>query len=364
MFPEEINQILEKHQSNNINELFAIKENIRDIIFQLKTIRTNLATELKNLTDSDSITGDEDSLLNDLKILRKYITSFDNIANDNNSITEVGDSINTHDNIHLYLCYDELCPSCNWKMVETTILYRISKPTNKEFKSLLTYKCSVCGRYFVTDFELKRTNLKDSNIILHEDFYEKSEINFSDVIVLSTVTTCKSKRHNITDITAQIPIINNEGNIIYQNLNIAYCRECNKYIMLKEDFKSINGVIACQIIDQTSLLTKDRDGDEIKFDLGESVLYKYGYNVKAQENLSSKQRHLILSMVVEANIMSRGEVCSHLDTLIERGNKIPSWKNATDKWKQDRYYINSYNVNNLPKVIFDRIILKYSEITQ
>ena len=61
--------------------------------------------------------------------------------------------------------------------------------------------------------------------------------------------------------------------------------------------------------------------------------------------------------------MTREQVCAHLDMLINRGSKIPKWEMATQKWMQDRYYVKKYNNKNLPQILFDRVILKYNQIT-
>lgn len=44
--------------------------------------------------------------------------------------------------------------------------------------------------------------------------------------------------------------------------------------------------------------------------------------------------------------------------MIERGSKIPKWKDATQKWKQDREYVKKYNPENLPEVLVNRVITK------
>lgn len=133
--------------------------------------------------------------------------------------------------------------------------------------------------------------------------------------------------------------------------------------MLKSDFKQIEGMIACKVIDQTVIHTKN-DSDDIEIKQYESVLYQYGYNVKTKDNLSDKQRHLILAAVVESGILTREQICSHLDTLIERGSKIEKWELATQKWKQDRHFVKKYNVKSLPAILTNKIILKYSEFNQ
>ncbi len=130
--------------------------------------------------------------------------------------------------------------------------------------------------------------------------------------------------------------------------------------MLKSDFKMISGVVACQVIDETTS-RNDTKKDSIEITQRESILYRYGYNVKTKDNLSDKQRHLILASVVESNILTREQICSHLDTLIERGRKIEKWQLATQKWNQDRQYIKTYNTKSLPKVLVNSVIKKYSK---
>ncbi|MGN0290880.1 MAG: hypothetical protein ACI4C5_03030, partial [Lachnospiraceae bacterium] len=75
--------------------------------------------------------------------------------------------------------------------------------------------------------------------------------------------------------------------------------------------------------------------------------------------LSEQQRHIILSSIIEAQILTRREVIDHISILIERGSKIPNWKTATQKWKEDRQFVSEYQSNCLPEVVFNNIILKY-----
>ena len=186
------------------------------------------------------------------------------------------------------------------------------------------------------------------------------DINFTDVIVLSNINYCTHKGHSVNDVIAHIPTFTPDGKIKYIDMNLTYCNQCDKYIMLKSDFKSISGIIACEVVDETTSYNYN-NSDTIEISQSESVLYKYGYNVKTKENISDKQRHLILAAVIESSILTRDQICSHLDTLIERGSKIDKWKLATQKWIQDRQYVKKYNSTHLPEVLFEKVILKYHE---
>lgn len=186
------------------------------------------------------------------------------------------------------------------------------------------------------------------------------DINFADVIVLSNINYCTYKGHSVDDVIAHIPTFTPDGKIKYIDMNLTYCNQCDKYIMLKSDFKSISGIIACEVIDETTSYNYN-NSDSIEISQSESLLYKYGYNVKTKENISDKQRHLILAAVIESGILTRDQICSHLDTLIERGSKIDKWKLATQKWTQDRQYVKKYNSSHLPEILLNKVILKYHQ---
>ena len=187
-----------------------------------------------------------------------------------------------------------------------------------------------------------------------------TDLNIHSVIVLSNTKHCSFSNHKNTDVIVQVPIIEKDGNINYSQVLASYCSTCKKYTILKDDFKNISGVILCEVIDESVTYEAQNNKNELDIKERESILYKYGYNVQSKQNLSSKQRHLILSSVIEANILTRRQIIDHLSTLIERGSKIISWKDATDKWKQDKYYVSSYKKENLPSIITNKIVLKYS----
>lgn len=354
MFPKEISDIIIKYQSEN-DELSTINAAVDELIYQLNKINENIAEKLRLLLYSADTTEEEANLLRDSQILRKYTSTLSMIKYD----AKVNlDKTIYNDILDLYICYDNICPACNCKMEEESTQYDKIGFRGNNKGDITIQNCPACERKFVIDYDLDGIDIDHTNIVLHRDYYIIVELSFNDVIVLSTVTSCSSKGHNITDINANIPVIKTNGNIEYTCRNVAYCRECNKYIMLKSDFYDIPDKIACEVIDQTTTSASSND-DEIEISQKQSVLYKYGYNVNAIDNLSDKQRHTILALVVESGILTRAQIISHLDTLIERGSKITKWKNAVGKWKQDRKYVCDYKTENLPKVITQKLILKY-----
>ena len=190
---------------------------------------------------------------------------------------------------------------------------------------------------------------------------ETENLDIYDIIVLSNITRCSSLNHKIKDVKICVPVLQENGNVSHITICASYCFDCKRYTILKDAFNRIEGVILCQIIDETKQYDKDNN-TEFEVEQNQSILYRYGYNVKSKQNLSQKQRQIILASLVESNILTRTEIINHLNTLIDRGSKIPNWKDATQKWKQDKYYVEKYKTENLPNVIFDKIILKYSSV--
>lgn len=185
-------------------------------------------------------------------------------------------------------------------------------------------------------------------------------MDINSVIVLGNTLKC-SFNHNINDITAQIPVLNENGELYYVETRASYCSVCNRFTILKDDFDKISDIVTCKVIDETSSC---KPGDQAQTNETEndgSILKYYGYNVQTQKNISEQQRHIILSSVIEADIMTREQVVDLLNINIKRKSTRPDCQLAIQKWKEDINFVNTYKTEELPKVVFDKIILKYTK---
>jgi len=354
MLPEEIKTILNKYSNEITEEISNINQLIEKIVHELLAINSILIDNQTSYSKNGDIENKnkELELLNDSFVLREYIRKINRNTNDI-------DKSNLYDKVYINITNDNLCPKCNVHLENHQINYKIKNIP----KNVWWYKCPCCNQIYCIESEVENFDFSNTNIVLNYcfDYSETFYLIFTDIIVLSTIKACTYKNHNLREVLADIPVFKENGEIDFLQKSISYCPQCNRYIMLKSDFKQIENIVACQIIDET-VTRENRKSDEIEIKQYESILYRYGYNVKSKENISNKQRHLILSSVVESGILTRQQICSHLDTLIERGSKIPKWKEATQKWKQDREYVKSYNPENLPEVLANRIIAKYSQM--
>lgn len=224
---------------------------------------------------------------------------------------------------------------------------------NKE-KELELLRDSQYVREYIDSFDI---------LDFRDNYYNEDTekiLGLHDIIVLNNTLNCDLK-HKIYDISVSLPVLNEDGNINNVTVLASYCEDCKRYTITKEVFNNISGVILCEVINKIGITAENKDDVEIELSQHESILYRYGYNVKTSENLSTKQRHIIIASLVESGIMTRTQIIDHLTSLINRGEKIESWKRAVDKWKQDRYYTQDYKTENLPNVIANKILLEYKE---
>lgn len=257
---------------------------------------------------------------------------------------------------------NKVCPECHVSLENSKNSYKI----NNNIKKINTYQCPNCKRIFVAKNTLNsitmNRSLNDTNIVIDKDYTVidwKENIFFHDVIVLKSLKACSINGHEIQDVNSYVNIVNDLGKIIKRKINVSYCAKCNKYYMLKNEFENIDGVVLCRVIDETRSLNSNFNNTFI-MTATESKMHEYGYNVNVNSNLPSKQRKIILSSLIESDILSKNEILSHIQSLIARGNKIPNWKNAVEKWQDDYKYISKYDYGDLSEINIDKFILRYN----
>ena len=187
----------------------------------------------------------------------------------------------------------------------------------------------------------------------------KREISAVDVIVLSTSKRCTDLNHTIIDYIGVLPVMNNNQ---YKNLeiNIGYCKQCDKYIMLISDYIKISGSPICEVRDQTTGRVYNKMHNIYGMNSAESVLHQYGYNVRAGNGLSSMDRQQILLKVMDNGVLSKNQIISHLEYCINMASGRLNMDSAIRKWSMDLDFVRCYN----PKakhVAINSITLKYSK---
>ena len=189
---------------------------------------------------------------------------------------------------------------------------------------------------------------EDANIFLKKyGFVSKTEedigtIYFNDVVISSSSVQCTNKGHRIVSLKAMIYKIKKDGSIISVIVPAAYCYDCNHYFILKKDVEtiSLDGHLLCQFETfEKEINVNSRIGEGWN---EESILRKCGYNVNQKENLTEKQREIILTYIMESKILSPTEICSLIDSFIDLREGNSSMKLAISKWRHDRHFVSTY----------------------
>lgn len=329
MLDEQIVNILLKYKDENSQEIVNINHSINSIKEELENVQANLSLqaykELADLNKKDNnmfLQKSQDALY-----LKEYYQKFDTFLipidteegtskeDDNNETVQ--SSKEPDESLELYLTPDEVCPCCHASMNNVKDYYYNS--SEKDYKQISIFKCDVCDKKYVTFRSIKgiQNNLEHTNIILHMNYHHLLDIyNKIYIQVQKTIKSCINKKHQISDITVQIPMIHKNGTVGFEILPATYCNQCQKYIMLKDDFDKIEGIILCEVIDETTN-ENESSGDFSSSDK-QSELYRHGYNVQAKKGLSETQRHIILLSLINSNKIGKGEICSYLGGLYRK----------------------------------------------
>lgn len=362
MLPKEIVEILQKYQNEIAEEISNINKHISYILEDLTSVNSvisnNMLTLMKNITNNSPC--EENDLLNDSQTLRKYISEM--------SGSTIRLSYNNEETFHfnkevkLFVVPDIFCPFCNIELNQHKVIYDRIENNKTIHDSFSSYICPSCGKLFILDEEADKFNIDNTNVKFIDNYYNK--ITFHDVIVLQNVNKCVSNQHDSKEVTCNIPIILDDGSIIFKSASLFYCYTCNKIIMLKSIYDELGGIPACIIEDNTQINETENRNSSWFSDKTNSILRQYGYNVNCNDKLTREQRRTILSMQLLSENLNKTSIISYFDTNIHNGelreNSKKNWDSAVSKWKEDKKYVNDFNMEiEYEKININKLILKY-----
>ena len=185
-----------------------------------------------------------------------------------------------------------------------------------------------------------------------------------DFVVRRTVFKCKHNNHHIEDVKAVFTTISRQGTVNKITIPAGYCSTCNMYFIMESTYKRIknSGIPICRTMDEKSYENNISVGLHNYNLASESVLMQFGYNVSQKDDLPAEQRRRILAAIVDNKVLKRNEVVSYLDYFINQRknqkNKDGSlrYKDAMDKWRMDRAWINKYKLGSYKEVIISSIV--------
>ncbi len=171
------------------------------------------------------------------------------------------------------------------------------------------------------------------------DILKANQIGMRDILVRKHLFSCTGRGHAVRDIDAVVRVISKVGSIREVCFPASFCLTCNKYFVLEYDYLKIReqGIALCKTMKE-EMMNKPTFSE---FDFNEEALiHMYGYNVNSSNGITKAQRHALLGMIITEGIMTRTEICNHLDFLIRlNSKKAADYSEAIGKWRDDRQYV-------------------------
>lgn len=333
---EKTEQVVNIHADKNMNAHVQYK-----YIEVPAQVRLNVDMEVLNSVERNKenryrcVVILKDEFNRDCFLDAKYINSSSNKCFKSDAFTQSEKIIKEECNIECELSIISILINC----------YKIE--TRRHIKRELYYLLKRMEKQFSENFYpldvislLKNTSQKR----------EKKIITGKDFLVRSNLWKCVNGTHNLQDVIAEVDIALADGTIEKAHIPAAYCATCNLYYILEKDYKQLKqkGIILCRIVKREFFVKKIFDDNVFYNNMNEeSILHSLGYNVNAQEDLTAYQRQSILKYAINHDILTKIEICNHLDWLINRSKGNVNMKNAVRKWKEDRDYITCYQNNEI-----------------
>lgn len=244
----------------------------------------------------------------------------------------------------------DTCPACNNKLLDAKKYFK--NDTKNEMQEKRFKECTGCGLSFVrsTSFVDKPYKMyKLSYDFFQEEEYRKDGKNIvikaGDFLTRHNVQSCMSKNHSLEDITARITIADKLGKEFDYDVPAIRCDTCGKLFLLEKEYQKIiaKGVPLCSIVNNEYWRKKGEREHWSEFEVKGSVMFIHGYNVNANNDLSEFQRHSILKSLIKDSVLTKAEIISHLDMLIQRAEGQQLLAKAKAKWERDRAFIEKHS---------------------
>ena len=172
--------------------------------------------------------------------------------------------------------------------------------------------------------------------------HKDNEIKVRDFLIKRSVFRCVHDEHELEDINAVISVVTNSGNLEQVSILAGYCRSCNVYFVLEDQLRRLlsKGTPMCLLYDWDKTEKALHPGS--MFLAPESLLYQYGYNVNAIDNIPAAKRQRILATMIDNDVMTKNEILSYLDLFITQRKDNRSMNRAVEKWKEDIAFLLQY----------------------
>lgn len=152
--------------------------------------------------------------------------------------------------------------------------------------------------------------------------------------------SCERKGHSVESVTGSIVTL--KGRLV--DINVNYCSSCRRYFIGQREYEHYRDQYG-PILGNFSFPASPQSGSGSAVLSKESPLMMCGYNVRESDGLSSDERQLILSNMIDRRILSKPRIIEYLQFFIGWREGNPSMRNACDKWREDLAFVRAYRMD-------------------
>ncbi|MBR5259997.1 MAG: hypothetical protein IKV48_05960 [Eggerthellaceae bacterium] len=172
--------------------------------------------------------------------------------------------------------------------------------------------------------------------------YRFVELSDSDVLARNPEGSVESHVHAFERVDANVEVRRSIARTEIRRITAYYCPTCRVYLLAEAAYSALkegDRLICCKVIEVDdggrNRLMANRGKGERHFN-EESLLHSYGYNVGKKDNLTTAQRQMILTHVVDRGIMRPDQAIGFLRYLIDRSKpRKADMSSAIGSWEAD-----------------------------
>lgn len=206
---------------------------------------------------------------------------------------------------------------------------------------------------FTEDEMIQKNKLKDTQSAVKQSICK--EISFDNaenvLYICKGIIFCNKHNHKIFSVTGILASLS--GNPL--KLNVNYCADCNMFFISYAEFKyyrDIYGILLGNYFIQENFNSTSGNYENLS---AESILRLCGYTVNQRDNLTVKQRRLILSNLMDRKIITKPRIMSYLQFFINSSKYRDNMKIANQKWQEDLIWVRNYNIDTQKHFLINSI---------
>lgn len=210
------------------------------------------------------------------------------------------------------------------------------------------FYCDICKKAYVNNLkylEKKFSGYRYDSMSSSKDSGSERIFNLNGKFI-TRLGSLNARSHDFIDILALVPVLTLDKKIENIQVPALFCKQCQRFYIFETEMEHLerSGKILCRVVTEDYWVSEKNE--ESQFNLkSESILHKMGYNVNSRDNLRDDERQKILSDIISNGVLTRGEVCSHIDYLIRRSEGRPMLSDAIRKWKRDRKFASNIDLD-------------------